>query len=140
MKFYYQDGNTEKDFEVPIHGRVTSKLKEDFITKLGELEQDKLYTEQIEALAGYTGTETDPSSLVSLLKFNQLQKVAPDINTIKHNDDVYIDLIKIITDTRKLEEQYKTYLETANNSEFWQSQDMNDIIKQVVSFRGGLAV
>jgi hypothetical protein len=140
MKFYYLENEIEKEFEAPIHGRVTSKLKEDFITKLGELEQDKLYSEQIEALAGHTGKDTDPSSLVSLLKFNQLQRVAPDINTVIHNDSVYIDLVKIIVDTRKLEKTYKDLLETANNSEFWNLQDMNNIIDTVVSFRGGLKI
>lgn len=135
MKLYFGNDEVEVGFT-----RITSKLRCEFMKQLSELKQDSKMEKIIEVAkqSGLTlNGATGDVSLGTMLEFNDLQKQALDTEVIEHNDKIYCKLVNMIIDKRPLNDLQKKELE---KEEFWQEQDMTEIIKGVVSFRSGFAV
>lgn len=126
----------EKEFEIQIKKVVSSKTKVDFIKAIENLKNDPIIDESIEILAKQDYDVKDEAGKVNLgdmLKFSKLQKrFSADIQ--EHNDKVFIDCFKAIIDVKQLTTEQKEAISTANNSEFWQDQDIIGITREVNSF------
>ena len=118
----------DKEVEAKITQKITPKLKIEFLKKLGELKENPLQKKIIEAAKGAVmdGDNVRPMNVGNTLEFAELQKQAPPIDIIQHNDKVYIELFKLIV-TNKVPE--------FESEEFWENQDINGIIEAVQSFR-----
>jgi hypothetical protein len=136
MKLYF--GNDVA--EVELITKVTSKVRVNFMRELSNLKQDPK-TEKIIEVAKESGLTinglSENTTLGSMLEFNDLQKQALDTEVIEYNDKIYCNLCKLIINKSKLTD---LQIKELDKEEFWDEQDMNEIIKGVVSFRSGFAV
>lgn len=126
----------DKEFEIQIKKVVSSKTKVDFINAIQNLKDDPIINESIDILSKQDYDIKDEAGKVNLgdmLKYAKLnKKFSPEIQ--KENDLIAIDCFKVIIDTKQLTTEQKEAINTPNNSEFWQEQDIIGVTKEVNSF------
>jgi hypothetical protein len=146
MKLYYIDKEkNEKTFDVMSKVIITPRLKLAFIDKFRELKEDSLILKNIELakklqmkIEGENQVKYDTVNIGDMLEYSQLQKQVPESDVIQNNDKIYIELLKIIIDEKSLNPEFRVFIQQDVDSDFWQSQDINEVISEVSSFRNNL--
>lgn len=140
MKLKYENDGKLIELEAPIHTDVTSKTKNAFLEKLKDLKIDPLEEEKAEAYKGVVYNSKDEidltkSDLGTLMKASVVSKKVSDIEIIKKNDEVTIELFKFIVDWRRMSQEQRDMFDVPATSELWQNQDIVGMNKEVTLFR-----
>jgi hypothetical protein len=139
MKLY----DKEKEFEVAIKGRITPALKNEFTKAMQAFKLDVIQEEKLEALKNINLSEAhklmeNNDSDVSLAPYMQLaiiNKKVPNLETVVNNDNVFIELLKVIIETKLLKPDELKLISTKATAEFWQNQDITEVYSEVNNFR-----
>jgi len=120
--------------------RITTRIKIDFMKEFKELKEDPEQSKQIDLYkktAISTDGENPKMNIGDLLELTKIQRTAISPELIEHNDNIYCKLLYIILDKTGLTELQNKALET---DEFWDEQDMEEVQKAIMFFRGKIAV
>ena len=132
MKLYFDD----LEIEVPVKTKITPKLKVRFNELVAGLNDFYSDTEGlINSVEFDEKGEPVIKSASALLEFYKSQGKAKDVTAVAKNDSLYIQLAKEILNSKTLDEEQIKLIESEPESDFWQNQDMNEIIKGVQFFR-----
>ncbi|MCX7909586.1 MAG: hypothetical protein N2560_08740 [Ignavibacteria bacterium] len=132
-----------KSIEVKTKEKITPLLKVKFVEIMQELKTDEIDEKRLQTLEKIKPTESEKIEFVNikpLLEFALLQKKFASPEVIFHNDKVFIRAFKEIIDTEKLPDDWQNLVKQNEESEFWLSQDITEITKEIESFRTKIGV
>lgn len=133
-----------KTIEIATVSKITPKIRVEFVEIMRELKTDEVDEQKRKILESFVPT-SDPEkvqivNLKPLFEFALLQKKFASPETIYHNDLVFIRAFKKIIDFSKVPEDWKELIQLDEESEFWQSQDIVEITKEIESFRAKIGI